>query len=84
MTACGPLLDVLISQVVEAFAFWQILADQPVCVFVPPSFPGMIGMSKETLGLQPIRHPLVIGEFLAVVIIGQSVNVGGIVVPWLW
>lgn len=56
-----------ISNLFKVSAFGEILPQQPVCVFVQPPFPGMVGVSKIDRHLEFFRHVFMAGKFLAVV-----------------
>ena len=57
----------LINQLAEVRALGDILAYQPVCVFVCATFPGVERTGKVELGIESLRDLLMAGEFLFVV-----------------
>ena len=57
----------LIGQLAEVRSFRDVLAYQPVRVFVCATFPGVIRTGKVELGIESLRDLLMAGEFLSVV-----------------
>ena len=57
----------LISQLAEVRSFRNVLAYQPVRVFVCATLPGMVWACEVELGIESLRNLLMTGEFLSVV-----------------
>ena len=57
----------LIGQLAEVRSFRDVLAYQPVCVFVCATLPGVVRTGKVELGIESLRDLLVACEFFSVV-----------------
>ena len=62
-------LDFVICQIIEAFALWQILADQSVSIFVQPTLSGR-AFWRELTGYH--RRSCVESKMHCVKLLGQS------------
>ena len=57
----------LISQLAEVRAFRDVLAYQPVYVFICTPLPGVVWACEVELGIESLCYLLMAGEFLSVV-----------------
>lgn len=58
----------LIVQVIDVFAFWDVLPDQTIGIFVEAPLPGVIRVSEEPFGFQVVGNLLMVSEFSAIVV----------------
>ena len=58
------LLDLGRGQLFEVSSFGRVLTDESVGIFIQATFPGMVGLAKETLGLRRLGNRLCSADFL--------------------
>ena len=58
----------MIAQIIDVFAFWDVLPDQTIGIFVEAPLPGVIRVSEEPFGLQVVENLFMVSEFSAIVV----------------
>ena len=61
------LFNVSSSQVCKIRTLGEVLSDQAVCIFIGPTLPGRLRISKIYLGIQSLSNRDMLSEFFAVV-----------------
>ena len=56
----------MIVQVIDVFAFWDVLPDQTIGIFVEAPLPGVIRVSEDPFGLQVVGNMFMVSEFSAI------------------
>ena len=58
----------MIAQIIDVFAFWDVLPDQTIGIFVEAPLPGVIRVSEEPFGLQVVGDLFMVSKFSAIVV----------------
>ena len=56
----------LMVQIIDVFAFWDVLPDQTIGIFVEAPLPGVIRVSEEPFGLQVVGDLFMVSKFSAI------------------
>ena len=64
----------MIAQIIDVFAFWDVLPDQTIGIFVEAPLPGVIRVSEEPFGVQVVGDLFMVSEFSSIVVIPNGAN----------